>query len=200
MMIPAGLRPPMPDEPLEYFGVLRERLKSGRRRVMEIDRKEPHFVAALLMAVGCEAVGKLLEGVDGKERETHDLFVEELVLPHRTLNRAMARDLFQSIRHGIAHRFRPKPIVLRDGRYLWVTLNWGTRPEHLGRRSDKPGVWVNLPTMQADFEAMLDKYRAVLQRSSKPPRKLVGDWWTNSIQRATRESEPGWRAFLEEEA
>jgi hypothetical protein len=190
----------MPDEPLAYFGVLRERLKSGLRRVMEIDRKEPHFVAALIMAVGCEAVGKLLEGVDGTKRETHEVFVDELVLPHRTLNRAMARDLFQSIRHGIAHRFRPKPIVLRDGRYLWVTLNWGEAPEHLGLRTDQPGVWVNLPTMQADFEAMLDKYHARLASSSKPGRKLTGHWWRESIQQATKESEPGWRAFLEEEA
>ena len=68
------------------------------------------------------------EGVDGKKRGPHDLFVHELVLPHKTLNSAMARDLFQSIRHGIAQRFRPKPILLRDGRYLWVTVNWGDAP------------------------------------------------------------------------
>jgi hypothetical protein len=184
------------DEALIVFDVLRERLKSGLRRVMEIDRKEPHFVAALIMAAGCEAVGKLLDAVDGGKHEAHDVFVRDLVLPHKTLSSAMGRDLFKSLRHGIAHSFRPKPILLRDGTRLYVTVNWGTRPPHLGPRRDPPGIWVNLPTMQADFEAMLNKHRRHFQETSKPRREPSKRWQTESVQPASKETDGAWHAFL----
>ena len=185
-----------PDAAFESFNVLRERLKSGLRRVMEIKRKEPHFVAALIMAAGCEAVGKLLDAIDGTKREAHDVFVRELVLPHKTLSSAMGRELFKSLRHGIAHSFRPKPIVLADGTRVWVTVNWGTRQPHLGPRRDPPGIWVNLPTMQADFEAMLNKYRRHFQETSRAGREPSERWEKDSMEKASKETDRAWHAFL----
>jgi hypothetical protein len=163
---------------------------------MEIDRKEPHFVAALIMAAGCEAVGKLLDAIDGGKRDTHDIFVRELVLPHETLTGAMGRELFKSLRHGIAHSFRPKPILLGDGTLLCVTVNWGTTPPHLGPRRHPPGIWVNLPTMKADFEAMLNKYRRHFQETSKSGREPSEDWKRESLEKASKETDRTWHAFL----
>jgi hypothetical protein len=82
------------DEVLETCLVLVERLINGLRRVMEIRRKEPHYIAALTIAAGCEAIGRLLESVDGKCRDDEDIFVEELILPHGggAIDAAMARD------------------------------------------------------------------------------------------------------------
>ncbi len=184
------------DEALEYFTVLRERLKSGLRRVMEIPRKQPHFVAALIMAVGCEAVGKLLSGIDGRKRADHDVFVSELILPHKTMTAAMGRDLFHSIRHGIAHAFHPKPIVLPDGRWLQPTLVWLDGSPHLRLRHGT-GIWLNLPTMQRDFELMLDRHRDAIRESSKPGRRLSDEWLLGSILHlAPKDSKVGWQAFL----
>ncbi len=190
------MTPPGRDEALVIYDILRERLKSGLRRVMEIKRKQPHFVAALIMAAGCEAVGKLLDAIDGGKRQPHDVFVRELILPHETLSSAMGRDLFKSLRHGIAHSFSPKPIVLRDGSRLCVTVNWGTRPPHLGPRRDPPGIWVNLPTMKADFEAMLDKYRRRFEETSRPGREPSTRWQTESVLPASKETDRAWHAFL----
>jgi hypothetical protein len=185
------------DEALEYFTQLRERLKSGLRRVMEVPKKQPHFVAALIVAVGCEAVGQLLSGLDGEKRADHDVFVREIVLPHKTMNAAMGRDLFQSIRHGIAHAFYPKPIILRDGRWLYPTLVWGEGAPHLHLRHEGPSVWLSLPRMQRDFEAMLDRHRETIRQSSKPGRRLSDHWLLGSILNLTsKDSDPGWQAFL----
>ncbi len=188
---------PNRDEALVIYDILRERLKSCLRRVLEIKRKRPHFVAALIMAAGCEAVGKLLDAIEGGKRQPHDVFVRELILPHQTLSSAMGRELFQSLRHGIAHSFWPKPIVLDDGTRLLVTVNWGIRPPHLGPRRDPPGIWVNLPTMKADFEAMLDKYRRHFEETSRPGREPSTRWQIESILPASKETNRAWHAFLE---
>ena len=195
----ARLRGPATDTDLAlvYFTPLRERLKSGLRRVMEIPRKHPHFVAALIMAVGCEAVAKLLSGIDGKKREDHHVFVRELVLPHKTMNAMMARDLFYSIRHGIAHAFYPKPIILRDGRWVHPVLVWLEGSPHLRLWRDRSGIWLNLVTMQRDFELMLDRHRDTIRRTSKPGRRLSDQWLLGSILHLTsKASDPGWQAFL----
>ncbi len=114
---------PQRDEALEAFTGLRERLKSGLRRIMEIDRKHPHYVAAVVIAIGCEAVGRLLSAIDGRDRAAHEVFVEDLILPYRTLDGPMGRDLFDAARNGIAHRFETKPIELKGGQQIEVIVN-----------------------------------------------------------------------------
>ena len=69
----------LPDVALEAFTLLRERLKTGVRRVMKIDRKHPHYVGAVIMAIGCEAVGRLLTAMDGESRAPQEIFVTALV-------------------------------------------------------------------------------------------------------------------------
>jgi hypothetical protein len=53
---------PFRDDLLEAFERLRGWIKTGLRRVMEIPRKQPHYAAALLIVIGCEALGRLLLG------------------------------------------------------------------------------------------------------------------------------------------
>jgi len=111
------------DHALEEFSLLRERLKSGVRRVMEVNRKHPHYVAAVIMAIGCEAVGRLLTAMDGESRAPHDIFVRELVRQYGRFDDEMGQDIFDAIRNGIAHRFQTKPIELKDGRQVSVIVN-----------------------------------------------------------------------------
>jgi hypothetical protein len=118
------------------------------------------------------------------------------VLHHKMISSAMGRELFKSLRHGIAHSFRPKPIVLADGTMLVVTVNWGTGRPHLGPRRDPPGIWVNLPTMQVDFESMLNKYRRHFKETSRPGREPSERWLRESVQQASGETDRAWHLFL----
>mgnify|MGYP003576683064 CR=1 FL=1 len=186
----------MGDEVIEVYEVLRERLKSGIRRILEIDRKQPHFIPVVVMAIGCEAVGQVLQSVDGQERKPWDVFVEEMILPHG-LTRDMGFDLFQSIRNGLAHSYFAKRIVLKDERAIVVGVNWGDGVPHLKLRNDPPSIWLSLSQMQTDFEAMLDKYRGVVQQTSTGGRTMSA-WWNEKAARGTSfESDSQWARFLE---
>ena len=188
------------DDALDKFLLLRERLKSGVRRVMEINRKHPHYVAAATMAIGCEAVGQLLTAMDGESRAPHDIFVKELVHQYEGLDDEMGQDLFDAIRNGIAHRFRTKPIELKDGRQIRVIVNWGKGRPHFGVRDDPAGVYVNLFQMQRDFEAMLDRHRADLIRTSRPGRQLAEAWYRDwRAVTYAKDSDLGWQRFLTKE-
>jgi hypothetical protein len=52
--------------------------------------------------------------------------------------------------------------------------------------------------MKTDFEAMLNKYLAWIQASSRPGRTLSDHWQRESTQPATKESDPQWRTLLGE--
>lgn len=102
------------------------------------------------MAIGCEAVGRLLTAMDGESRVPHEIFVTALVRPYRDkgLDDEMGRDLFDAMRNGIAHRFDTKPIELKDGRQIQVLVNWGEGYPHLGVGLNPPRIYVNLFQMQ----------------------------------------------------
>jgi len=188
------------DDALEEFKVLRERLKAGARRVMEINRKHPHYVAAVIMAIGCEAVGRLLTALDGGSRAPHEIFVKDLVRPYKRLDDEMGQDLFDAIRNGIAHRFDTKPIELKDGRQIRVIVNWGEGRPHLGVRHDPLEIYVNLFQMQRDFEAMLDRYRDEVRRTSSPGRQLAEAWYREwRAVTYAKDSDLGWQRFLRKE-
>ncbi len=184
------------DEVLQHFEVIRERLKSGLRRVMEITRKEPHYVAGLVIAAGCEAMGHVLECVDSRKRAPEEVFVQEMVLPGSAFSEAMGRDLFHSLRDGIAHTFETKFIRLDDGRLIQLVVSWGPQHPHLGLRRDPPGIYLNLPVMQERFEAALDRCLDLVRNSSRRGRPLTQRWLNEIDRRAESGSQTGWADFL----
>lgn len=193
-----------PDQALDVYTVLRESLKRGLRRVMDIPREHPHYVAAVVVAVGCEAVGRLMSATDGETRAPSQIFADELVAPYLTESassqaRAVGRDLFDAIRNGIAHRFDTKPVELIDGRQIQVMVNWGERYPHLSLSSTPPVVYINLFQLQRDFEAMLDRYRETLRQTSRSGRTLSPDWYHDrkAVTYAGDESSPGWVGLLD---
>ena len=195
------------DEVLETFTILRERLKNGVDRVLEIDRKHPHYVAALIIAAGCEAVGHLLQSVDGRMREDHEVFVSAIVAPHRPGwilspkarrgDPSMGRDLFEALRHGVAHLFDTKFLKIDDQRRIELVVKWENGNEHLGLRRDPPGIYLSLPTMRRDFVAMLNRYREEIQAASRPGRRLSDYWCHRLLEEA--DDKKGWIAFLQDE-
>jgi len=183
-------------EALETFEELRRQLKNAIRRVMEIPREHPHYAAGLIVAAGCEAVGKILDSVDGGKRAPSEVFVRELIAPYGRVTCAMARDIFDALRNGLAHTFRTKHILLADGRSLRVVLNWGEGRQHLGLRSHPPGVFLNLPVLRQDFEGMLNRYRDQLRGDPRALRRLDERWQREATRRAESGAQRGWVEFL----
>lgn len=182
---------PFDDDLLEAFERLRGWLKAGLRRVMEIPRKQPHYAAALLVVIGCEALGRLL--YNRKEQ----VFVKELIAPHGRITEAMAGDLFKALRNGLAHTYDTNYMRLgQRGPLVELVVSWTDTHPHLGRRDDPPGIYLSLPTMQRDLEAILDRYREELRRA--PKRTVFRAWAEERVQPASPRAEAGWRKFITE--
>lgn len=96
----------------------------------------------------------------------------------------------------MAHAFGMSPIQAGSGGPLiQPVLNWGTGRRHLGLRPDPPGIYLNLPRMQTDFEAMLNRRRAELRASSRL-RGLPDSWTRRRVTPAQPDAIAGWRQFL----
>jgi hypothetical protein len=183
---------PFQDDRLEAFARLRGWIKTGLRRVLEIPRKHPHYAAALLVVVGCEALGRLLYN-----KKEH-VFVKELIAPHGRISELMAADLFKALRHGLAHTYDTNYIrVGSGGPLVELLVSWTDTHPHLGRRDDPPGIYLNLPTMQRDLEAIFDRYWEDLRQA--PKRTVSRGWAKERVQPASPRAVAGWREFMSEE-
>jgi hypothetical protein len=181
---------PFADDVLDAFERLRGWIKTGLRRVMEIERKQPHYAAALLVVIGCEALGRLL--YNRKEY----VFVKELIAPHGRISEAMAEDLFKALRHGLSHTYDTNYIrVGTGGPLVELMVSWTDAHPHLGLREHPPGIYLNLPTMQRDLEKILDHYRDQLRGA--PTRRVPRAWAMERIQPSSPRAEAGWRRFLD---
>jgi hypothetical protein len=179
------------DDLLETFEGLRERVKIALRRVMEIRRKQPHYAAALIVVVGCEALGLLL--YNDKKR----VFVKDLIGPHKRITKKMAADLFDALRNGLAHNYDTNFIrVGEKGPFIDLVVSWTRKHRHLSARRDPPGIYLNLPTMKRNLERIFNHYRTQL-RDGTGPRRTVPEQWARSRyawgdSRARRK----WRDFV----
>ena len=192
------------DEVRDTFQVLVERSINGLNRIMAIEDEPLHYIAALVIAAGCEAACRILKSADllalppGRKWTPQYLFIEEIVVTHPPLDRDMGDDLFRVLRHGIAHLFEPKFIKLSDETQIELIVSRRERP-HFGRRPDPPGIYLNLETMRDDFIQMLKKYRAMCEASSRPGRGLGKEWHEVEMIWEVRKkpSETSWRAFMD---
>jgi hypothetical protein len=182
---------PFRDDLLEAFERLRGWIKTGLRRVMEIPRKQPHYAAALLIVIGCEALGRLL--YNKKEQ----VFVKELIARYGRISEAMAGDLFKALRHGLAHTYDTNYIrVGNRGPLIELIVCWTDTHRHLGRRDKPPGIYLNLPTLQRDLEGIFDRYRVQLRTATA--RTVSREWARERIQPASPRAETGWWEFMRE--
>jgi hypothetical protein len=177
------------DDLLETFERLRRWVKTGLRRVMEIPRKQPHYAAALLVVIGCEALGRLLYN-----KKEH-VFVKELIGPYPHISEAMASDLFRALRNGLAHTYDTNYVrVGARGPRIEIIVSWTDSHEHLGPRHNPPGIYLALPTMQRDLENIFNRHLAELRMS--PRRKVPSSWEAETVTWASPKGIPGWRQFL----
>jgi len=179
------------DDLIETFEGLRTRLKMALRRIREIPRKQPHYSAALLVVIGCEALGRLLYN------ETKRVFVKDLIGPHKRISRVMASDLFDAMRNGLTHNYDTNYIRMGEkGPYIDVIVSWKNKGRHLSARHDPPGIYVNLPTMHRNLERILNDYRARLRAGTGPRRTVPKEWMKERYAWGDPKARKGWQAFI----
>jgi hypothetical protein len=180
------------DEFLEAFERLLYWVTSGLRRIMEIERKPPNYAAALLIVIGCEALSRLL----GRPLP-YSVFVDDLMGRYPQLDRHMARDLARAVRNGLAHTFDTKFIqVGQSGPLIEIIVSWKEH-EHLQVRRDPPGLYLHLPTMQADLERVFEAAAVEIRGHIGPPRQLNEGWRKEAILEGSNEALAGWGRLFE---
>src|SRR5690349_5104490 len=94
-----GNAAPNPPSRRAAFSQLREFLRHDVKNVLRMEHGG-NYTAALLLVVGSEALSRLIDAND----ET--IFVE--MLKRRGLESCVAHDVFEALRHGLAHLFETK--------------------------------------------------------------------------------------------
>lgn len=166
---------------------IRYPIKVGLREISDVEKKNVHYAGVLLVVIACEALSLLMD----LERED-EIFVNELILPHRKLDRAMAEDLWKALRDGLAHIYDTKFIRV-DDQLIEIMVSWEDYP-HLTRRDDPPGIYLNLQTMRQDLERAFDLHDKEFWLG--PLRDLPERWRYEREKKAQDGATPGWRNFL----
>ena len=95
----------MPDTVRETFDDLRQALKGVINPLLAQD-EGGHYAVALLVAIGSESLSRL------QDRSEDSIFVD--LMTKHDLPPEMARDVFNALRHGIAHTYNTK--FIKKGR------------------------------------------------------------------------------------
>ncbi len=159
---------------------------------MEIERKPPNYAAALLIVIGCEALSRLL----GRS-SPYSVFVDDLMGRYPQLDQHMARDLARAVRNGLAHTFDSKFIqVGQAGPLIEIIVSWREH-EHLQMRREPPGLYLHLPTMQADLERVFEAAALEIRGYVGPPRRLNEGWSKEAILEGSNQALAGWGRLLQ---
>jgi len=145
-----------------------------------------NYAAALLIAIGSEALARL----QGLGKTT---IFRRLVMP--SLDEHMADDLFDAVRPELALMYDTK--IIKAGRLeIGIYVGWGGHA-HMGilRDRDPNGLYLNVKTMWADFQRIVDEAAEQLAGDKRP---LPPDVGRRLIRQAQPASLPGWRRLLQD--
>jgi hypothetical protein len=126
------------------FIQLRDFLRHDIKNVLRMETGG-NYTAALLMLVGAEALSRIVDSGDD------DAFVE--MLHRRGVDRLVAHDVFEALRHGLAHSFETKYIQVGNA-HVELVVSWGVRV-HLSYTANPPKLFLNVRTMWDDLQVML---------------------------------------------
>ena len=166
------------------FIQLRDFLRHDVKNVLGMEHGG-NYTAALLLLVGAEALSRIVDSGDD------DAFVE--ILHRRGLDPLVAHDVFEALRHGLAHSFETKYIQVGKI-HVELVVSWGAR-EHLSRSLNPPKLFLNVRTMWDDLQVML----------AEVEKRLIGDHaWAAQIPKKWRwvhQSDPkarlAWEALVD---
>ena len=145
--------------PPREFVELRDLIRIHMKQMRKLDRKPPIYAAALVVAVGCEALATALG------RAKHEVFA--WLLRPRVSSR-LAKPLFFAIRHGLAHAYDTSLLAVQGGPQVVVVLTWKSPSKHLTIRT---GDWLkdgkSRQGLHVDVESLFNALERVFRRMQR---------------------------------
>ncbi len=165
------------------FTQLQEFLKHDVKNVLRMEHGG-NYTAALLLLVGAEALSRIVDEPDDT------VFVE--LLHRRGIEPVVAADLFEALRHGLAHIFETKYVQV-GGVYVELAVSWGLR-EHLSRENNPPRLVLNVRTMWDDLQRMLSEVERQLNADPAWAAGIPSHWkW---VHQADPKARAAWEAMF----
>lgn len=152
----------MPDNVRDAFDQIPQFLKWDLRAIIDADHGG-NYAAALLVAVGCEALSRVLD-------RPKNFFLARLFTKHG-LPPEIAQEVADALRNGVAHIYDTLYIEAGDLR-LELIVSWGARP-HLTVRRNPPGLYLNVRTMREDVLELFGYLRGTLPPGGELPRRWL---------------------------
>src|SRR5437879_1053857 len=133
------------------FTQLRGMVRNDLKQIRKLDKKSPIYAVGLLVAIATEALSQL-EG-----RGDDAIFAENLLGQRHGVPLPIGRVLFDAVRHGLAHVYDTKTIILGAEEVI-VVLSWEKR-QHLSVTTEdwlhdgtpRVGICLNVGTLWADL-------------------------------------------------
>ena len=156
----------MSDNLLEVFHQLRRYIEHDLDQLLE-QPEGGNYAAVLLIVIGCEALSRLL----GKPIDS--IFIEKLMKPYG-LNDAMAQDVADALRNGLAHIYDTKYIEAGNLKFELV-VSWG-KMKHLSINRDSPGLFLNVRTMRDDLRNEFEEIARQLEINNSKTLNVSAEW------------------------
>lgn len=167
----------------QAFIQLSEFLKHDVKNVLRMEHGG-NYTAALLLLVGAESLSRIADQSDDA------VFIE--ILHRRGLDPYVARDVFEALRHGLAHAFETKYIQIGKV-YVELMVSWGEK-EHLSRDREPPRLYLNVRTMWDDLKRMLGEVEHRLNVEPEWGGTTPKNWrWLHQCDPKAR---AGWEALF----
>ncbi len=142
----------------ETFGYVRQDIAAIRKKELGLN-----YTVALLICCACEMLAW------HKDVQEHEVFA--LLLPDENSYQMIAKKMFDALRNGLAHRFRPQTI--RIGSNEWrFSLAWQTGPHLSVIRGTPNWLRLNVKVLSARITDQINAYEAELRNSSAAPRNF----------------------------
>jgi hypothetical protein len=166
---------PGPPTRAAAFTQLQEFLKHDVKNVLRMEHGG-NYTAALLLLVGAEALSRIVDADDD------EFFVE--MLHRRGIDPSVAKDLFEALRHGLAHIFETKYVQVGK-MFVELVVSWGEL-DHLSRQ-DPSGFILNVRTMWDDLKKLLAEIEEQLTADPEWAQEIPRNWkWVHQSEPKAR--------------
>ncbi len=155
------------DEFNETFGYVRQDIRAVLQKDLRL-----HYTIALLVCCACE----MLAWHHG--RDQHQIFIA--LLPDTEHYKTIGKTLWEALRHGLAHNFRPHTIEIGKDRYRF-SISSGPNPAVTVTPGDPHWINLNIRALSMNVISRIDSYEQELRASAE-----ARDRFQNASRRTTK--------------
>src|SRR5579862_1360014 len=168
----------------ETLGYLRDDI-ARLRRIQE----GLGYTTALLICCACDSLAW------HKDLKDYDVFTD--LLPDETSYKTVGKSMFEALRHGLAHRFRPDTISIGASDELRFTLQWSGGKHLRTQRGNPNWLVLELEVLCDRALAAINNYEAELRRDEIARRNFERKHRENCLKPIPPDSPPGkaWQAL-----